>query len=133
MIVSGSDIRSAIRKMWPDIGQGLIQTPDLSYFIPEIEDVLDQTKHLDLGAGMPSWWDCNHYALSAYAYIQNNNVNDGAAWAFGMAFGTKFNRFPMKHTLNICYSENGVWFIDLQNKKNWKADPKQDEIHTVTM
>ena len=133
MIVTSSDIRASIRALWPDIGQGLIQTPDVSYFVPEIEAVFAHTEAIEFGTDLPTWWDCNHYALSAYAYIQNNNIYDGAAWAFGVAFGTKFNRFPMKHTLNICYSKSGIWFIDLQNKKHWKADPKQDEIHTVTM
>ena len=119
--------------MWPDIGQGLVQTPDLYYYVPKIEDVLEQTKKLDLGNDKPMWWDCNHYALSAYVHLQNANLANGAAWAFGMSFGTKFHGFPMTHTLNICYSESGVWFVDLQNNKNWKAEPKHDKIHTVTM
>jgi hypothetical protein len=81
----------------------------------------------------PAWADCNWYALQAYAEIQLDKLNDAAPWAFGMADGNKFNKFPSQHTLNIAYTTDGIYLIDVKNNKRWLGSKDHDYVLTVSM
>jgi hypothetical protein len=110
-----------------------LRTPDEQYYVPykiEIYEAVDALPILK-----PPTWDgvCNWYALQAYAEIQLDKLHDKAPWAFGMADGNKFRKFPSQHTLNIAYTREGIYLMDVQNNQRWPGSATDDYILTVLM
>jgi hypothetical protein len=130
MIETSSNIRKAIRSIWPNAV--FLRLPDEHYYVPsklEMDGAIDSLPILN----PPKWADCNWFALQAYAEIQLDKLHDEAPWSFGMADGNKFNKFPMQHTLNITYTIDGIYLIDVQHKKQWLGSKTDDYILTVSM
>lgn len=128
MIKPAEEIRLAIRELWP--GAVFLHLPDQRYFVADNVGVISAPAFPE---APPPWWDCNHYALQVYAHIHRTKLMDGAAWAYGMAFGTKFHGMPMAHTVNILYAINGFYLDDWKTGKHWIADRDTDDILTVIM
>jgi hypothetical protein len=130
MIETSSSIRKSIRAIWPNAV--FLRLPDEQYYVPylvEIEETIDNLPSLKA----PTWADCNWWALQAYARIQLDKLHDEAPWAFGMADGNKFNKFPSQHTLNIAYTRDGIYLIDVHLSKKWLGSKTDDYILTVSM
>jgi hypothetical protein len=106
--------------------------PDEKYYIPSFVEIEEAVKNLQV-LKVPSWADCNWYALQSYAEIQIDKIHDDAPWAFGIADGDKFNKFPSQHTLNIAYTLDGIYLIDTHTNKRWLGSKTDDNILTVSM
>jgi len=131
MIVDYKEIIKSIRKMWPKIY--LPWLPDSKYFITDINTVIESL----MKSGVKDYenqgevFDCDDFALQANAYIKRNERSDGVPWAFGEALGDKYKGREMIHTLNICYTTDGFYFIEPQGYYFWKADSNNDNVLMV--
>jgi hypothetical protein len=130
MIESSANIRKGIRNLWPNAV--FLRLPDEHYYVPSLVEIEGAVDNLPI-LKAPPWADCNWWALQAYAEIQLDKLNDAAPWSFGLADGNKFNKFPSQHTLNIAYTRDGVYLIDVQNHKQWLGSKTDDYILTVSM
>jgi hypothetical protein len=131
MIETAANIRKGIRKLWPNAV--FLRTPDEQYYVPSKKEIYEAVDALPVLT--PPTWDgiCNWWALQAYADIQLDKLHAEAPWAFGIADGNKFRGFPSQHTLNIAYTRDGIYLIDIHNHKRWLGSATDDYILTVSM
>lgn len=130
MILSSKEIRKGFRTIWPNAV--FLRTPDLQYYVPTIPE-MDAVISEFTEWNAPKWADCNWFALQAYAWVQDKKRDNESPWAFGVADGNKFNKFPEQHTLNIAYCREYIYLIDVQKKRSWKGSGSDDYILTVSM
>ena len=135
MTATASEIRAEIRDLWPEIA--LLWLPDGTYERPAIADVIAalQASGVATIEKRGELWDCDDYALAANYHIKRFCLATGAQhpWAFGEAFCSKLKGREMSHTLNICYAQDGLWFIEPQGYHHWIANKERDHVETVKM
>ena len=135
MIASASDIRKALRAMWPDVG--LLWLPDGIYERPEIGWLVELLKTSDVAAlqRRGEVFDCDDFALCANAFLKRKQLETvfENPLAFGEVFCSKLKGREMNHSLNIAYCTDALWLIEPQGWNHWKADKEKDHVETVKM
>jgi len=139
MLITSSDIRTILRKVWPEIQ--FIWLQDKTYVKPLIKDIEDLVIKSEIfklrfnGELM----DCDDYALLENAYVKRRRIdisdslsaNDSFHVTFGEAFGDSIKGLE-NHTLNICIAQEGVFLIEPQTCESWQPT-KNDNILIVKM
>lgn len=135
MTTSASNIRAAIRELWPRIA--LLWLPDGTYERPAIADVIAalQASGVATIEKRGELWDCDDYALAANYQIKRHCLANGVEnpWAFGECFCSKLKGREVNHTLNILHAQNGLWLIEPQGYHHWLASKERDNVETVKM
>ena len=141
MIISGTQIANELRVYWPAIF--LPWMTDRHFIAPTLFDVQSAVKkHSVAGVKVISnISECEDLADQLNARIhwerielaQNNKLNKSElySWAFGIAFGSRFDGWDEYHTCNICYTEDGLYLIEPQHNRFWIPNKDDDQIIIV--
>jgi hypothetical protein len=134
-------IREKFHQVFPNLQ--FVWAPDLFYMIPGIEELMQLVIATKVAAMRSDGEliDCDDYALQANAKIKEQRIgmanslspDESYHWAFGEAFGDKFNRLELEHTLCICCAQQGVFIIEPQTYDYWLADSKNDNALIIKL
>jgi len=141
MQISAEDLRAKFKTTWPEIK--FVWMQDGFYMLPKIEELmqmvyLSQISKLKFNGEL---MDCDDYSLLLNASIKRQRIDisfdmpaeDSFHWAFGEAFGDKFNRVDETHTLCICAAQEGIYLIEPQTYEYWITNPKNDNVLIIKM
>jgi len=141
-------IAKRFREIWPNlvysvVGATSILLADDNYILPKKDDIKKILKEslIDMYKYTVHSFDCDDYSLLAHAFIvqerykiKKNKLEKKQPWAFGQAWGSKFNGKEVSHAVNICYTQDeGIIFIEPQTDKIWRANSEQDKVIFIRM
>jgi hypothetical protein len=141
MIISAEAIREIVRSTCPSVQ--FIWMQDGFYVQPKLSDALAAATasgiaHLRFNGEL---MDCDDYALLLNAYMKKRRIDLGDSipasesfhWAFGEAFGNRFNGLDEEHTLNIMLAEDGLLLLEPQTYVHWTPTQNKDSVLIVKM
>jgi hypothetical protein len=148
MQISNRDLRGALKEVWPSLRH--IWLFDRVYNVPTvaklkstcnlIKDVTislsNREVHIEDLHNVGEVWDCDDISMLAAALVKLVAKEKGAQLPqpFGRAMGNEFRGMQILHSLNICYTQDGVYFVDYDDwGRIWKADPENDNIFFVSI
>lgn len=114
---------------------------DMEGMVNKIKICTIQTPHGEQVSIEDFWnegdvWDCDDFSALATALVRIINKQQGMTLPlpFGRAMGNEFRGVPILHSLNICFTQEGVYFIDFDDGgRIWKADSENDSIFFVSV
>jgi hypothetical protein len=145
---SSRQIRAELKEMWPKLRH--IWLFDRNYNVPTFEKIEASAKKIgnykimmddhtivfnDL-YNIGDVWDCDDFSMMASALIRVDwkLKENRLPLPFGRAMGNEFRGMPILHSLNICITQEGVYFIDYDDGgRIWKASPDNDNVFYVSI
>ena len=144
MEINNRQIRKDLREMWPKLRH--IWLFDRNFSIPtvdELKSILEEINNYKVAnVGLKDLynigdvWDCDDFSVLATAFVRINwKLKDNKLpIPFGRAMGNEFRGMPILHSLNICITQDGFYFIDFDDRgRIWKAGPDNDNIFFVSI
>ena len=143
-MITTSEIRKQFKQTWPDLK--FIILTDQNYLAPAAKQVEEffinsETKTLPL---IPKLFECEEVALSLVAELRRKRltqwlnkefpIDELYNWAFGFAWGNRFDGIVKNHWTNICVTEDwGLILLDVQAMRIWQPSKVKDEIIFIWM
>lgn len=138
--VSTDYIRAELAKLWPNLDMVILL--DKEFILPKLAEVVGLFKEskIRLMEFIPEFNDCDDFALflmsevrlKRYEKYKNGSlpVQEAYPIAFGRVVGDLFRGMGMSHVVNICFTEEGIYFFDItpDSDRYWKADSYSDNI-----
>ncbi len=141
--ITRPEVDVIFKKLWPN---SYLAMSDERYWKPTRSDVekLVQDSFTERYLGTAEIMDCDDYALILHAFViqkRYRQVERGKLkkpqwypWAFGQAWGNKFQGNKVSHAVNIVITrDEKVLLIDTKRDRIWEADPDNDQITFVRM
>ena len=131
MIVSYTEIRSRIRKLWPKCRN--IWLTDSEYEYPVDVGLLNtiiRKDHTERLKFRQYTLDCDDFALQLAAAVSKDvgqKPEFAAPWPFGIVMARKFNHKKEKHVCNICLLENAVLIVEPQTDQIFPSSGENDD------
>jgi hypothetical protein len=144
MEINNRAIRKELRGLWPKLRH--IWIFDRNFSVPTVDDLknilveinnykVDNVSLVDL-YNIGDVWDCDDFSLLATAFVRLNWKLKGNSLPipFGRVMGNEFRGMAILHSLNICITQDGPYFIDFDdNQRLWKASAGNDSIFFVSI
>ena len=141
MIITSTTLRNRIKELWNIRDIWLL---DPKYFLLDssiVERIIKDLSNKKMKF-TDNVWDCDNYSrlldaeFKKYQYIcakcsRPDKLN--FTWAFGVCMGQRFNGNDINHSVNIALCKQGVYLIEPQTDKIWKADPDRDKLYFIMM
>jgi hypothetical protein len=137
-------IRKELKEIWPRLRH--IWLFDRNFSIPTVEELkgileeINNYKVADVGLhdlyNVGDVWDCDDFSMLASAFVRVNwkLKNNRLPLPFGRAMGNEFRGMPILHSLNICITQEGIYFVDYDDGgRLWKASPDNDTVFYVSI
>ena len=137
MKITVEQLRIQTKALWPFFKN--VYFFDKEYWLPsknKIEQLVlqDKTNAIQF---IPKLNECNNFALSLYAAIQNVRVwealtgkiprTEWLPYPFGRIMGTVFRGMAYNHAVNVCFCKEGIYLIEPQDDRMWLASADKDK------
>jgi hypothetical protein len=138
MKISSTIISDEIRNLWPNIY--LPWLTDREYIAPKLQEVMEAVERCSVASlkTIDNISECEDFAEILAARIKEERIEKAQAdllpkeellnWAFGFAFGDKFNAWQDYHYLNIFRVEEGLYLLEPQTHNYWKPTSADDNV-----
>ena len=139
MKTTSQDLSRQLKSIWPSMQ---VILADREYWLPAENKVkkLVWDSYIDQYKYEIESFDCDDYALVLHAFVVQERYRLAKAkkiskdewlpWAFGEAWGTRFDGVDTDHAINICVtSDKGVILIEPQTDSMWPADRDRDHAY----
>ena len=143
MIKTFLSIEAELKRLWPNI---TVMGSDRNYWCPKQEEVksLLWDTYIERYKYTVEIFDCDDFALLIHAFVAQERYRkmqdekfskeEWLPWAFGEAWGNKFDGQAYNHAVNICLTrDKGVIFVDPQNDQIWNGDPDSNSVYFIRM
>ena len=144
MTKSAIQLRRELKEMWPSLRH--IWFFDRQYELPSVDQLkalVEVIKTLEVSRttlealiNVGDVWDCDDFSIlsTALMRLRWKQEHGDLPIPYGRAMGSQFRGQPILHSLNICFTQDGIYFIDFDDGgRTWKADPEHDSIFFVSV
>ena len=129
MLITSKQIKKRLFRLFPELTVPWLR--DEAYELPSLEQVKEFLKRSKVNEYhfVDEVFDCDDFALQLHAEVKRE-----FHWAFGEAFGDRFNGEEKLHNSNIFMADNyEIYLVEPQTDKIWLAVRGQDNILIVGM